>query len=288
MMFTNILTVDLEDWFVVENLKQEISSDQWEQLPSRIEESTHLLLDLFSKYNVRSTFFVLGWIANNFPDLIKEIARRGHEVACHSYSHTRVDQLGEEAFREDTKRAIDIISEVSGVTPTGYRAPSWSINSKTPWAFEVLAELGFKYDSSIFPIKHDIYGELSAPRNIFKKKLESGRTIIEIPASTIKFFGKNLPVCGGGYLRHSPYWYTAMMLRKMNQNNQPAVVYIHPWEFDNDQPRLEQLSMFQKFRQYGSISTMKKKLEKLLSEFDFIPAGDYVNIVARKKIGFEK
>ncbi|MCP4704479.1 MAG: DUF3473 domain-containing protein [candidate division Zixibacteria bacterium] len=287
-MFTNILTVDLEDWFVVENLKENISSDQWDEFPSRIEETTHLLLELFDRYNVRSTFFVLGWIANKFPELIHEISRCGHEIACHSYNHTRVDQLGEKEFREDTKRAIDIIAKVSGIRPIGYRAPSWSISSKIPWAFEVLAELEFKYDSSIFPIKHDIYGELSAPRKIFKKKLKSGRTIFEIPASTIKLFGKNMPVCGGGYLRHSPYWYTAKMVRKLNNENQPAVVYIHPWELDEKQPRIEGLSMFQKFRQYGSISILRKKIEKLLAEFDFIPATDYVNIVARKKIGFEK
>lgn len=287
-MFTNILTVDLEDWFVVENLKQEISSDQWDQFPSRIEDTTHRLLELFEKYNVRATFFILGWIAEKFPALTSEIASLGHEIACHSFSHMRVDQLGEKAFREDTQRAMDVIANASGIMPIGYRAPSWSINSSIPWAFEILADLEFKYDSSIFPIKHDIYGEPSAPRRIYRKKLESGRTIFEIPASTIKLFGKNIPVCGGGYLRHSPYWYTAKMVRKLNEENQPAVVYMHPWELDEEQPRVEGLSMFQKFRQYGSISILQKKIEKLLSEFDFIPAADYVNIVARKKIGFEQ
>ncbi len=287
-MFTNILTVDLEDWFVVENLRQKISSDQWDQFPLRIEDTTHRLLELFNKYNVRATFFILGWIAKKIPDLMGEIAGFGHEIACHSYCHTRVDHLGEDAFRDDTKRAIEVITNASGIVPIGYRAPSWSINSSVPWAFEILAELGFKYDSSIFPIKHDIYGEPSAPRRIFRMKLKSGRTIYEIPASTIKLFGKNMPVCGGGYLRHSPYWYTAKMVKKLNEDNQPAVVYIHPWELDEKQPRVEGLSMFQKFRQYGSISILRKKIEKLLSEFDFIPAGDYVNIIARKKIGFEK
>lgn len=287
-MFTNILTVDLEDWFVVENLKQKVRSDQWNHFQSRIEDTSHRLLELFDRHNVRATFFVLGWIAENYPHLINEIAAFGHEIACHSYSHTRVDVLGEKAFREDTLRAIDVITQATGILPIGYRAPSWSINSSIPWAFEVLAELGFKYDSSIFPIKHDIYGEPTAPRRIFRKKLESGRTIFEIPASTIKFFGRNMPVCGGGYLRHSPYWYTAKMLRKLNEEDQPAVVYIHPWELDKDQPRIEGLSMFQKFRQYGSTSILRKKVEKLLSEFDFIPAGDYINIVVRKKIGFEK
>jgi len=211
----------------------------------------------------------------------------GHEIACHSYSHTRVDCLNEESFREDTRRALDVITRASGVMPIGYRAPSWSINSSIPWAFEVLAELGFQYDSSVFPIKHDIYGEPSAPRNIFRMKLKSGRSLYEIPASTVKLLGRNVPVCGGGYLRHSPYWYTAAMIRKLNNSGSPGMVYIHPWELDLEQPRTEGLSAFQKFRQYGSISTLGKKIEKLLSEFDFIPAGDYINSVKRKKIGFE-
>jgi polysaccharide deacetylase family protein (PEP-CTERM system associated) len=287
-MFTNILTVDLEDWFVVENLKQKVEDDTWDKFQSRIEATTHLLLELFDNYNVRATFFVLGWIAQKHPNLINEIAGNGHEIGCHSFSHTRVDQLGEEAFKSDTARAIDAIAKATGIIPIGYRAPSWSINSSIPWAFEILAELGFKYDSSVFPIKHDIYGEPTAPRRIFRKKLESGRTIFEIPASTIKFFGKNMPVCGGGYLRHSPYWYTAKMIRKLNKDNQPAVVYIHPWELDEEQPRVEGLSMFQKFRQYGSISILRRKVENMLGEFDFIPAGDYINMVARKKIGFEQ
>ncbi len=286
-MSTNILTVDLEDWFVVENLKQNIDSNQWETLPSRIENNTHLLLKVFNRHNVRATFFTLGWIADRHPNLINEIAHLGHEIACHSYGHIRVDCLSPDSFRDDTRRALDAITRACGIMPIGYRAPSWSINSSIPWAFEILAELGFQYDSSIFPIKHDIYGEPTAPRNIFRMKLKSGRSIFEIPASTIQLFGRNIPVCGGGYLRHSPYWYTAKMIRKLNRNGSPGMVYMHPWEFDKDQPRTEGLSAFQKFRQYGSISTLGKKIEKLLSDFDFIPAGDYINSVKRKKIGFE-
>ena len=261
-MFTNILTVDLEDWFVVENLKEAIDLDQWEKLPSRIEINTYRLLEIFESNGTRATFFILGWIAEKFPTLMQEIAHSGHEIGCHSYGHTRVDFLNERTFKEDTSRAIDVITKAAGVIPIGYRAPSWSINSSIPWAFEILAELGFQYDSSIFPIKHDIYGEPTAPRNIFRMKLKSGRSIYEIPASTVKIFGKNMPVCGGGYLRHSPYWYTAKMIRKLNDEKMPGVVYIHPWELDENQPRTEGLSAFQKFRQYGSISTLRKKIEK--------------------------
>ena len=287
-MFTNILTVDLEDWFVVENLKGSIDYSQWEELPSRIEGNTQRLLELFDRYRIRATFFILGWIAEKYPTLMGEIAYLGHEIACHSYGHVRVDMLGEQAFRDDTRRAMEIIERSSGMTPIGYRAPSWSINSSIPWAFEVLASLGFKYDSSLFPIKHDIYGEPTAPCEIFKMKLRSGKTLYEIPASTVRLFGKNMPVCGGGYLRHSPYWYTATMIRKLNKVNRPAIVYIHPWELDEDQPRTEGLSMFQKFRQYGSVAILGKKIEKLLAEFDFIPAGDYINTLAKRRIGFEK
>jgi polysaccharide deacetylase family protein (PEP-CTERM system associated) len=186
------------------------------------------------------------------------------------------------------QKAVNVIFKASGIIPIGYRAPSWSINSSLPWAFETLAELGFRYDSSIYPVKHDIYGEPGAPRDIFRMRLTSGKTLYEIPASTIKFLGRNMPVCGGGYLRHSPYWYTSRVIRNLNRADRPAVIYVHPWELDTEQPRTEGLTFFQKFRQYGSVATVKKKLENLLSQFDFIPAGDYVNMFARRKIGFEK
>lgn len=285
-MMKNILTVDLEDWFVVENLRGSVSSQDWDKLPSRVEETTEAVLALFDDYGVRATFFVLGLIAEKHPALIQAIASKGHEIACHSYRHGRIDLLTEERFREDTSKAVKAIEKACGETPLGYRAPSWSIGSRTPWAFEVLADLGFVYDSSIYPIKHDVYGEPEGPRKIFKTRLESGRSIYEIPATTVSILGRNFPVGGGGYLRHSPFWFTRKMMNKLNRNKRPAVIYIHPWEFDNNQPRLKGLSFLQRYRQYGSVITLQRKMELLLKKFDFCPALEYIRNLARKPIGF--
>jgi len=283
----NILTVDLEDWFVVENLKGNIDPAEWKNLKHRIEENTMALLQIFRQHGVHATFFILGWVAEQYPHLIGELTYDGHEIACHSFSHTRVDRMDKESFREDTQRAMEVILKTSGVVPEGYRAPSWSINSRVPWAWEVLADLGFRYDSSVYPIKHDIYGEPDAPRDIFKLKLESGRSLYELPASTVTLFGRNMPIGGGGYLRLSPYWYTSKMIKSQNARGRSVMVYIHPWEIDEDQPRVEGLTAFQKYRQYGSISTMPKKLHRLFTEFDFISALDYVKLMTKKRIGFE-
>jgi len=282
----NILTVDLEDWFVVENLKGNIQFDEWDELPARVVENTNRLLELFDHYSVSATFFVLGWIAEKHPRLIYNVASMGHEVACHSYQHGRVDSLTEKQFREDTKRAVQAIGEACGVSPVGYRAPSWSINSKIPWAFEVLAEMDFLYDSSVYPIKHDIYGEPGGPKRTVKIILDSGKSIYEVPASTVSILGRNFPVGGGGYLRHSPFWFTKKMIRKLNRDNHPAIIYIHPWEIDSDQPRLDGLTALQRYRQYGSIPTIERKMELLLQTFDFCTIKDYIRRLVRKPIGF--
>ncbi len=286
-MLNNILTVDLEDWFVVENLKGEIDYDQWHKLPSRVVESTEKVLALFDLHNVKATFFVLGWIAEKFPHLINDISLQGHEIGCHSFSHKRIDLLNKKEFRKDTQRAIRAISDACGIIPIGYRAPSWSINSKINWAFEVLAELGFLYDSSLYPIKHDIYGEPHGMRVISRLNLD-GNDLYEIPASTVKFLGRNFPVGGGGYLRLSPVWFTERMIRKLNRAGHPAVIYIHPWELDEDQPRVKKLSLLQKYRQYGSLSLFIKKLEIILKKFDFCTAGDYISRINKKPIGFDR
>lgn len=287
-MVTNILTVDLEEWFVVENLRGVIAQEEWEELPRRVEENTRRILELFSDYKVRSTFFVLGWVADKYPDIIKEISLSGHEVGCHSYYHRRVDSLDRDEFKRDTEMAVKAIYNATGITPVGYRAPSWSINSNIPWAFEVLAELGFLYDSSLFPIAHDLYGEPEAPRKLMRMKLDNGMLLYEIPASTIKILGKNFPVGGGGYLRHGPLWFTTWMINHLNREDQPAVIYIHPWEVDKNHPKMEGLSSLQKFRQYGSIDTLMIKLEKLFQKFDFYSARDYLTIATRRQIGFER
>lgn len=287
-MVTNILTVDLEEWFVVENLREVIDRGEWEELPARVEQNTREILSLFSDYHVRATFFVLGWVAEKYPKIIKEISIAGHEIGCHSYYHRRVDTLDRDEFRRDTEMAVNAIFKATGITPVGYRAPSWSINSNIRWAFEVLAEMGFEYDSSLFPITHDLYGEPDAPTGTFRMQLDNGLALYEIPASTVKIMGRNFPVGGGGYLRHGPLWFTTWMINRLNTANRPAVLYIHPWEVDRNHPRLDGLNALQKFRQYGSIATLMIKLEKLFRRFDFYSARDYLAAVRRKKIGFER
>ena len=284
----NILTVDLEEWFVVEVLSGRYPVDDWTELPSTVVKNCHRLLELFHQKEVRATWFVLGWIADNYPELLREIVAYGHEIGCHSYHHMRVDKMGPEIFREDTRRAMEAIEGVTNVRPVGYRAPSWSIGSATPWAFEILAELGFTYDSSIFPIKHDLYGMPTGPRQMFKMTFRNGRSLYEIPSSTLRILGRNIPVSGGGYLRHSPYWYTRMMIKRLNKKDMPVMIYLHPWEIDPDLPRVDNLTAMQRFRTYGSTSLFKYKLERLLSDFDFINAADYISVKTKRKIGFER
>ncbi|RKX28462.1 MAG: polysaccharide deacetylase family protein [Candidatus Zixiibacteriota bacterium] len=282
----NILTVDLEEWFVVEALSGLISREDWSKLPSTVVRNTRRLLELFRIREVSSTWFVLGWVAEQHPDLIREIQQEGHEIACHSYAHIRVNKLEPDSFRRDTKLAIEAITKAIGYSPIGYRAPSWSIDPTTPWAFKVISELGFEYDSSIFPIKHDIYGVPDGPRYTFKMNLENGRVLYEIPASTYRLFGKNIPFGGGGFLRHSPYWYSRRMIRHLNKHNQPVLVYIHPWEIDSNPPQIEGLSAMQRFRTYGSTSVFISKLDRLLKDFQFYSMGEYIKEFKKRRIGF--
>lgn len=283
------MTVDLEDWFVVENLRDAIAYELWEKLPPRIEKNTARLLNLFAAYDVSATFFTLGWIAEKFPDLIYTIASFGHEIGCHSYQHRPVDSLTPEEFRKDTEKAQEAIFKACGVRPIGYRAPTWSINESNLWALDILADLDFMYDSSMNPIMHDIYGIPGGQTHAFKFDTEGGRTIYEIPATALESTRKrSFPVGGGGFLRLTSLWFTKRLIRRVNKKGRPVVVYIHPWEFDKNQPRLKQLSALQRLRQYGSIAIFRKKLELLLQKFEFYTAREYVQELKRKPIGFER
>jgi polysaccharide deacetylase family protein (PEP-CTERM system associated) len=283
---TNLLSVDLEEWFVVDILKDRYDYNDWDSLQSNVVKNARRLLGLFRKHNAKATWFSLGWVARHYPDLLQEIVNEGHEVACHSFYHRRVDQLKPDTFREDTLRAVDAIFMAIGNKPIGYRAPSWSMNAKTPWAFEILAQIGFEYDSSIFPIKHDIYGMPSGPRQLFKMTFENNLSMWELPASTFRFFGRNIPLAGGGFFRHSPYWWSRKLINYINRKGQPAVVYIHPWEFDPDPPRIEGLSPLQRFRTYGSTSILLYKFDRLLSDFNFITIAEYITSQKKRQIGF--
>jgi len=284
----NLLTVDLEEWFVVEALSGRYTKSEWASLPSTVIRNSRRLLSLFDTHNAKATWFVLGWVSEKYPHLIAEIASRGHEIACHSYAHRRVDSLTRAEFQSDTERAIEMIEKATGDRPFGYRAPSWSMNDTVPWAFEILAKLGFTYDSSIFPIKHDLYGMPDGPRHLFRMSFSDGNFLFELPASTYRIFGRNLPIVGGGYLRHAPYWYSRLMVQRLNKMGQPAVVYVHPWELDTDPPRISGLTSTQQYRMYGSTKVLLRKLEKLLSEFRFITATKYIQETTRRPIGFER
>ncbi len=284
----NVLTIDLEEWFVVEALRGQVDQDDWDDLPSTVIENTFRLLSILDRHDVLATFFVLGWVAERHPTVIREIANQGHEIACHSYAHRRVDSMSPDEFREDTARSMHAISEAADERVVGYRAPSWSINQTTPWAFDVLAELGFEYDSSIFPIKHDLYGVPDGPRHTFRMTCNGGRVLWEIPATTFRVLGRNVPAAGGGFFRHSPYWYSRRIIRMLNRQGQPAIFYIHPWEFDPDPPRMQGLSLVQRFRSYGSTSLLEMKVSRMLDDFEFVTLREYLHRHFRTRIGFHQ
>lgn len=272
----NILTVDLEDWFSVETLQDRFDHEEWSDLEATVERNCYRILELFERHKVRATFFVLGWIADRYPKLVGDVSSAGHEIGCHSYYHRMVSSLDSDKFRDDTQLALDAILKACGQKPIGYRSPSWGMRRDMDWAYEVLAELGFRYDSSIFPIRHDIYGDPGAPRQAYEVQVSGDRNIIEIPASTVDFLGKRMPLGGGGWLRQFPYWFTRRGIKKLNRLGVPAMVYLHPWEIDPDLPRVK-MSRKNSFRQYGNLESMQPKLQKLLDDFDFIPLSDYID-----------
>jgi polysaccharide deacetylase family protein (PEP-CTERM system associated) len=267
----NILSVDLEDYFHPTEVLPWAPPERWDALPSRIEANTARLLDLMEERRVRATFFVLGWEAERRPGLIRRIAAAGHEIACHSYSHQLVDGMTPAHFRRDTLRARSAIEDSCGVRPQAYRAPSYSITRNSLWALEVLAECGFTHDSSIYPISHDRYGIPGFARHAHTVTTPSG-PICEVPAGTVRLSPRRVaPIGGGAYLRLFPYRYTAAGLRRLNrQERRPAMIYLHPWEFDPDAPRLA-AGLVARLRSYSRLSTMPGKLDRLLREFQFGP-----------------
>jgi polysaccharide deacetylase family protein (PEP-CTERM system associated) len=265
------LSVDVEDYFHVEAFASKIPYSQWPQFPQRVRENTLRVLDLFAEHDCRATFFVLGWVAEREPRLVREIAERGHEVACHSYAHRRVFTMTRAEFREDLRRARAAIEDAAGLQIFGYRAPTFSIRRDSLWALEILAEEGFLYDSSIFPIRHDLYGSPGAPRFAHRMELSGGRSIVEVPMSTARLGSMNLPVGGGGYLRLLPMSYTRWALRWIHRReNQPAILYFHPWEIDLEQPRLVG-SWKSRFRHYTGLKRMESRLRNLLRDGRYKP-----------------
>jgi polysaccharide deacetylase family protein (PEP-CTERM system associated) len=261
----NALTVDVEEYFQVAAFERTIPRAAWETRESRVEYNTGRVLDLFAAHGLRATFFVLGWIAERHPSLVRRIVVEGHELASHGYDHTRVHQFEPHEFREDVTRTRRILEDIGGVAVRGYRAPSYSINGRNLWALDVLLETGHVYSSSIYPIRHDLYGMPEAPR--FPFRFHSGG-IVEIPVTTVRLGERNYPCGGGGYFRLLPYAAFRSMLRRVNAlDRQPGLFYFHPWEVDPDQPRVVGAPLKSRFRHYLNLHSMHARLERLLGDF---------------------
>ncbi|MGH9775417.1 MAG: XrtA system polysaccharide deacetylase [Candidatus Acidiferrales bacterium] len=273
----NILTVDVEDYFQVEAFANTVPRSSWDFWPSRVVENTRVILDLFDRHDVKATFFFLGWVAKKFPKLVDEVRIRGHEPACHSFWHRPVYSLTPNEFREDTRLAKEVIEQACGTQVLGYRAPSWTITNESMWALDVLAEEGFVYDSSIYPIHHDICGVPGAHRFPYTLTTGKGHSLREFPPSTARFGRFTLPVAGGGYLRILPFRMNEWAFRQITeQYRQGVVVYFHPWEIDPDQPRIRG-KLRSSFRHYTNLRKMKGRLETLLSKHSFCEFRDLLN-----------
>jgi len=264
----NAMSVDVEDYFHVSVFDGIVPRTSWDAFESRVCANTERLLDIFDEFEVRSTFFVLGWVAERFPALVRTIAQRGHEVASHGYAHRLVYDQTPAAFRDDVRRAKALLEDASGRQVAGYRAPSYSITPRSLWALDVLIEEGYQYDSSIFPIRHDRYGIPVSDRQPYRIE-RSGGALIEVPGSTTRVASMNLPVAGGGYFRILPYWWTRWGISRVNHiEHRPAVFYLHPWEIDPGQPRLRAGRMG-RFRHYRNLALTEQRLRQLLSDFRF-------------------
>jgi polysaccharide deacetylase family protein (PEP-CTERM system associated) len=261
----NAMSVDVEDYFQVSAFDNRISRSEWDQMPSRIARNIDQVLGLFSEYDAKATFFTLGWVADRHPNVIKQIASEGHEIASHGYEHTRVGQLGRDKFFEDVCRTRKILEDVSGKPVVGYRAPSFSIGTDSLWAHDVLSEAGYEYSSSVFPISHDHYGLPAAPRFPFRL---SESELLEVPPSTLRMFGRNWPCAGGGFFRLLPLAYSKWAMNRINRyESMPGIFYFHPWELDPEQPRVEGISRKASFRHYVNLDKFEGRMAAMLSSF---------------------
>ncbi len=280
------MTIDVEDYYHVSAFEKISPPSTWEGRESRVERNTDLVLAILDEASVKATFFVLGCVADRFPSLVKCIATAGHEIASHGYGHQRVCNQTREEFRDDVRRSKGLLEDISGGQVCGYRAPSYSISRDTFWAFDELYEAGYLYDSSIFPIHHDYYGIADWPRfvspavKVAENDWQPGEatngepSIMEVPITTVQIAGKNLPIAGGGYFRLLPYPFTSWGLRRINKlDKQPFVFYLHPWEFDPDQPRMQNITWKSRFRHYLNLDKTENRFRQLLSEFKFAPIG---------------
>ncbi|MBK5264262.1 MAG: DUF3473 domain-containing protein [Alphaproteobacteria bacterium] len=275
----NALSVDVEDWFQVGAFEQTIARETWDALQHRVERNTDTVLGLFDEAGIKATFFTLGWVAQRYPALIRRIADAGHEIASHGYDHRRVFTFSPQEFRDDLKKSHDLIENACGMAVAGYRAPSFSIDARTPWAHAILAEEGYAYSSSVAPVKHDHYGWPEAPRFAFKPV--KGSDLVELPVTTARLGGRIVAAGGGGFFRLLPYAFSRWAIRQVNQaDKRPAIIYFHPWEIDPDQPRVADAPIKSKIRHYTNLSAMAGKLRKLMDDFEW---GRLDELVARER-----
>jgi polysaccharide deacetylase family protein (PEP-CTERM system associated) len=262
----NAMTCDVEDYFQVQALSEVVTREDWERLPRRVEANTNRVLDLFAAQAVKGTFFTLGWVAERHPQVIRRIVAEGHELASHGWSHVRADAQSPEEFRADIRRTKALLEETGGVAVRGYRAASFSIGSRNPWALGILAEEGYAYSSSVYPVRHDIYGMPEAPR--FPYRPLPDRSFREFPITSLPLLGRNFPCGGGGFFRLLPYTVSTAAIRAVHRrDHRPTIFYFHPWEIDPGQPRQRGLSLKSRLRHYTNLGRMEGKLGRLLRDF---------------------
>ena len=262
----NAMTIDVEDYFQVSAFEHHIPRSEWDRMPCRIERNLDVILDLLCEHGARATFFTLGWIAERYPAYIRRIVSAGHELASHGYSHGRASEQTRAEFREDVGRSKRLLEDIAGVPVRGYRAPSFSIGQGNLWALDCLAEQGYEYSSSIYPIKHDHYGMPDAPR--FPHSAGQESKLLEIPVTTVRVMNRNLPAGGGGYFRLLPYSVSKWCMRRVNRiDGRPCVFYFHPWELDPEQPRQGGIGLKTRFRHYVNLSATRRRIEQLLRDF---------------------
>ena len=276
----NALSIDVEEYFQVSAFESVIACDKWDAWPSRVEFATNQLLDLFARSGVHTTFFTLGWVAERHPQLIRRLCQEGHELACHGYNHTRATTQTQSEFRADVARSKAILEDIAGVPVVGYRAASFSIDASNLWAFPEIEAAGFTYSSSVYPVRHDLYGAPNAPRVPFRPP--STTQLTEIPVSTVRFGSRNLPAGGGGFFRLLPYAVSRALIRRVNLREQLAAnMYFHPWEFDPQQPRPTGVRLKSRFRHYHNQSRALARLRSLMSDFSWAPFRDvYRDVLA--------
>lgn len=268
LLIRNAMSIDVEDYFQVSAFAPYISPANWDSQPCRVERNMARVFALLDERNVKATFFVLGWIAERYPQIVRDIVCNGHELASHGCNHLRASEQSREAFFADISRSKSLLEEIGGQEVIGYRAPSFSIGKNNLWALDSLHEAGYRYSSSIYPIRHDHYGMPDAPRFKFQPRGPDG--IVELPITTVRLLGRNLPSSGGGYFRLLPYAASHWLMQHVNRiDRQPCIFYCHPWEFDPEQPRQPHLNLKTRFRHYVNLSRTEPRLRALLRDFQW-------------------